>query len=110
MVSLQGLYWEYVFIIPRPPKGSKKWNPPNMNPLLHWGNKGISTGAPFFGSFRGSGIGVLRGILGLKTLNPMIGLSMGYTRVLDHSSNFLTSGTWLAHLRAIITTSEALKP
>ena len=23
---------------PRPPKRSKKWNLPNMNPLLHWGN------------------------------------------------------------------------
>ena len=25
------------FPVPRPPKGSKKWNPPNMYPLLHWG-------------------------------------------------------------------------
>ena len=26
---------------PRPPKGSKKWNPRKLKPLLHWGNLGI---------------------------------------------------------------------
>ena len=45
-------------IKPRPPRGSKKWNPPNMNPLLHWGNKGIIKGVPFFGSFKGLGKGL----------------------------------------------------
>ena len=41
---------------PRTPKGSKKWNPPNTNPLLHWGNQGIIRGFHCFGSFRGSGL------------------------------------------------------
>ena len=30
--------WYNDYQVLRPPKGFKKWNPPNMNPLLHWGN------------------------------------------------------------------------
>ena len=51
------LYHKSCVRLPRPPKGSKKWNPPNMNPLLHWGNKGI--------------------IIGLHSLDPLGGLGTG---------------------------------
>ena len=30
--------FQLISLLPRPPKESKKWTPPNMNPLLHWGN------------------------------------------------------------------------
>ena len=45
----------FVKHLPRPPKGSKKWNPPNMNPLLHWGNWGIMRGFHFLDPSGGLG-------------------------------------------------------
>ena len=42
-------------LVPRPPKGSKKWNPPNVNPLLHWGTKGIIKGFHFLDPLGGLG-------------------------------------------------------
>ena len=44
---------------PRPPKGSKKWNPPNMNPVLHWGTWGIIRGFHFLDPLGGLGRGLL---------------------------------------------------
>ena len=38
----------------RPPKGSKTWNPPNINPLLLWGNYGIIKGFHFWDPLGGS--------------------------------------------------------
>ena len=41
--------------LPRPPKGSKKWNSPKYEPINTLGKLRDSEGVPFFGSFRGSG-------------------------------------------------------
>ena len=41
---------------PEPLKGSKKWNPPNMSPLLHWGNEGIIRGFHFLDPLGGLGL------------------------------------------------------
>ena len=43
-------------VCPRPPKGSKKWNPPQYEPITTLGKLGDYLGVPFFGSFRGSGV------------------------------------------------------
>ena len=43
--------------LPRPFKASKKWNPPNMNPLLHSGNKGIVRRFNFWDLVGGLGTG-----------------------------------------------------
>ena len=42
--------------LPRPPKGSKKWNSPQYEPITTLGKLGAYWGVPFLGSFRGSGL------------------------------------------------------
>ena len=60
--------------LPRPPKGSKKWNPPNKNPLLHWGNKEIIRALKHlfkgsWGSWHDGGPGFKAGGIGLQAFH-----------------------------------------
>ena len=52
-------YSSYSLLLTQTPKGSKKWNPPNMNPVLLWGNKGIIRGFHLLDPLRGFGKGTV---------------------------------------------------
>ena len=55
MEPLKGFIGVYIGVYRVEGLGSKKWNAPNMNPLLHWGNKEMIWGFQFLDPLEGVG-------------------------------------------------------